>query len=310
MKKQFLLFFLCIFLIACVTLGGATPLPKIPFPTRPAVSAEPPTPAELPTLAGTLAPTFMPGSAFSPILFRLKGDPGSSFVLLGGTQPGVWISPESAAGQMTQHQFFDFYGPHGKAGRAGGDLLAGQTPPRCAGYSVKTDLAGSIDNLIGVTEGWPVISRPEKEFPVNTLVYRQAVSDWLAGQGLDHPVVQISRIVRVDLEGDGADEVFIVASHFKDQSGHLAEDGDYSLVLMRKVTTSVITSPLVADLYHSKDPVQVFPKTYELIKTMDLNRDGKLEVIVVAHFWEGFGAQVYEIKGTKPAEVLTYKCGG
>jgi hypothetical protein len=154
-----------------------------------------------------------------------------------------------------------------------------------------------------------VLTRPEKEFPVNTLVYRQAVSDWLVGQGLDKPVVQISRIVRVDLEGDGVDEVFIVASHFKDQSGHLAEDGDYSLVLMRKVTTSVITSPLVADLYHSKDPVQVFPKTYELIKTMDLNQNGKLEAIVTAHFWEGFGAQVYEIKGTKSAEVLKYKCG-
>ena len=122
MKKRFLLLFLCIFLMACAALGGATPLPEIPFPTRPAVSAEPPTSAELPIPPGTLAPTFMPGSAFSPILFRLEGDSGPSFVLLGGTQPGAWISPESAAGQMAQRQFFDFYGPLGKAGLAGGDL--------------------------------------------------------------------------------------------------------------------------------------------------------------------------------------------
>jgi hypothetical protein len=310
MKKRFLLLFLCIFLMACAALGGATPLPEIPFPTRPAVLAEPPTPAETPAPAGTLAPTFMPGSSFSPILFRLKGDSGPSFVLLGGAQTGAWISPEQIAGQMTQHQIFDFYGPIGKAGRASGDLSVAGTPSPCAGYSVKTELAGQTNNLIGVAEGWPVLTRPEKEFPANTLVYRQAVSDWLVGQGLTHPVIQISRIVRVDLEGDGVDEVFIVASYFKDQSGHMAEEGDYSLVLMRKVTTSVITSPLVADLYHSKDPEQVFPKTYELIKIMDLNRDGKLEVIVAAHFWEGFGAQVYEINGTKPAEVLKYKCGG
>ena len=44
-------------------------------------------------------------------------------------------------------------------------------------------------------------------------------------------------------------------------------------------------------------------------KIMDLNQDGKLEVILTAHFWEGFGAQIYEINGTKPAEVLKYKCG-
>jgi hypothetical protein len=306
MKKRFLLFFVCIFLMACAVLAGPTPLPEIPFPTRPVVSTEP---AEPPTPVGTLAPTFMPGSAFSPILFRLEGDFGPGFALLGGAQTGTWISPESAAGQITRRQFFDFYSPLGKAGRAGGDLSVAETPPSCAGYSVKTDLAGFTDNLIGVAEGWPVLTRPEKEFPVNTLVYRQALSDWLVGQGLDQPVIQISRIVRVDLEGDGVDEVFIVASHFKDQSGHLAEDGDYSLVLMRKVTTSVITSPLAADLYRSKEPELVFPKTYELINLMDLNRDGNLEAIVTVRFWEGFGAQVYEIKGTKPAEVLKYKCG-
>ncbi len=308
MKKRFLLFFLCIFLMACAVLARPTPLPEIPFPTRPVVSAEP---AETPIPVGTLAPTFMPGSAFSPILFRLEGDFGPGFVLLGGAQTGTWISPELTAGQMTQHQFFDFYGPLGKAGRAGGDLSTAETPSSCAGASVKTDLAGYTDNLIGVAEGWPVLTRPEKEFPVNTLVYRQAVSDWLVGQGLAHPVIQISRIVRVDLEGDGVDEVFIVASSFKDQSGHLAEAGDYALVLMRKVVAGgVVTSPLAADLYRSKEPELVFPKTYELINLMDLNRDGKLEAILTLRFWEGFGAQVYEIKGTKPAEVLAYQCGG
>jgi hypothetical protein len=305
MKKRFLLLFLCILLMACATLGGATPLPKIPFPTRPVVSVEPP------IQVGTLAPTVMPDSAFSPILFHFKGDSGPGFVLLGGAQTGAWISPELSAGQMTQHQFFDFYGPIGKAGRANGDLSVAGTPSPCAGYSVKTDLAGYTDNLIGVAEGWPVLTRPEIEFPVNTLVYRQAVSDWLAEQGLDKPVVQISRIVRVDVEGDAVDEVFIVASYFKDKSGHMAEYGDYSLVLMRKVNYGkVITSPLAADLYRSKDPELVFPATYELINIMDLNRDGKLEAIVTARFWEGFGAQVYEINGAKPAEVLKYKCGG
>jgi hypothetical protein len=235
---------------------------------------------------------------------------GPSFALLGGVQDGAWISPELAAAQMPQRAAFDFYDQTDLVGKAGGSVSYLGVPPSCAGYQVTTDLASNADYLTGVVTGWPVLTRPGHEFPTDTPVYTQAVADWLAGQGIDQPVIEISRILRVDVEGDGVDEVFIAASHFKEQSGHLAEYGDYSLVLMRKVLAgSVITVPFVEDLYRSKDPELVFPHIYVLAGVMDLNQDSKLDVVIAIHFWEGFGAQVYEIKATKTMQVLKVECG-
>jgi hypothetical protein len=211
---------------------------------------------------------------------------------------------------MPQRWNFDFYSSTDLVGRAGGSVSYPGPRPSCAVYQITTDLASNTDYLTGVVTGWPVLMRPGHEFPTDTPVYTKAVSEWLAGQGIDQPVVEISRILRVDVEGDGVDEVFIAASHFKEQSGHLAEYGDYSLVLMRKVLAGgVITVPFVADLYRSENPELVFPHTYVLAGVMDLNQNSKLDVVVAVHFWEGFGAQVYEINVTKTTQVLMAECG-
>jgi len=122
-------------------------------------------------------------------------------------------------------------------------------------------------------------------------------------------VVEISQILRVDIEGDGTEEVLISASHFVEPTGHDVEFGDYSLVLMRKVIgNSVETVPLVADYYYQEAANQ-FPLTYTTTFPADLNNDGVMEVIVGVERWEGSGVIVFEIDGTKVHPVFEVLCG-
>ena len=76
--------------------------------------------------------------------------------------------------------------------------------------------------------------------------------------------MEISQILRVDIEGDGTDEALVSASHFADPTGHGVADGDYSLVIMRKVMGDTVeTIPILADYYH-QDLEIYFPLTWTM----------------------------------------------
>jgi hypothetical protein len=137
------------------------------------------------------------------------------------------------------------------------------------------------------------------------------LSDWLQSQGNPPAEIHITRILQADLEGDGVDEILISASNFQDPSGHMAETGDYSIVLMRKVTgNDVLTIPLVKDYYVTSLPEaeMSYPLTYALAGALDLNQDGSLEVIVDVSRWEGGGVIVYRVDGQIVREVLRTIC--
>jgi hypothetical protein len=126
----------------------------------------------------------------------------------------------------------------------------------------------------------------------------------LAGiRAWDMPQQGILHIFRIDLEDDGVDEIFISASHL-DDSQHTTRNGDYSIILMRKVAgNEAVTTPLIADIYRSKEAETTYPRTYTLANFMDLNQDGILEVVVDYHRWEEDGALIYPIQGQQITQV-------
>jgi hypothetical protein len=65
---------------------------------------------------------------------------------------------------------------------------------------------------------------------------------------------------------------------------------------MRKVAgNDVITLPVVADIYLSRDAEITYPRTFSIANFIDLNQDGTMEVIVSYHRWEEDGAMIYTI---------------
>ena len=260
------------------------------FPTPTPVITEPP-----------------PSLGFSPLLYRGPGGDASS-LLLGGVQDEDWVSAAVTAAIFRGGEAYDFYSQAGLAGTGTGGSPSLELV--CSSYFVSTDLASADNGLLGVFSGWPVLRRPQQDLPLDDMMSLRAVADWLADHGMSSPMVRITRVLHVDVDGDGFDEALISAALFADPTGHMTQAGDYSVVLMRKaVGEEVMTIPLVGEYYDSAEPVLTFPFTYSLEHALDLNGDGILEVVVGVRGWEESGAQVYEIDDLDVTQVLAAQCG-
>lgn len=292
-----------------------TPLPTISFSTTPLPSGELPTsvPDSNPaatssslTLTSTATPTaaVFP-SNFSPVLLGKKYDSNMFFTLLGGVQGGSWISPDQAAANMPGASAYDVYpsasGPH---------LVYGYAPEKSMihpDYFLHTDAVLNETGMIGVLQGWQVRHGTAQELPSNHDLYRQVMLDFLAQSGVTNPQTGTMHIYRIDLEGDGSDEIFI--SDTLVESSHGVVAGDHSVVVMRKVSgTSAVTVPILVDLYTAIGYGNPFPCTYSVANFIDLNQDGVLEVIIEFDRWEDFGGSVYQVNGENVEQILGRTC--
>ena len=69
--------------------------------------------------------------------------------------------------------------------------------------------------------------------------------DGLSSRGLDVASPVIKQVVRTDLEGDGVNEILVVAEDVS--PGFLFELGDYSILFMRKVVDGVVQTAVLEE---------------------------------------------------------------
>ena len=279
-------------------------------------SPSPATPPDVPTPDPTLTATFIPTSpppsitpapvitmppGFSPVMYGKKYDANTYFLLLGGVLGSDWITPDAVTDQFAAEWDYDVYTlsesfqVHGYA--------PDFSPPNQL-YTIGTDVMVDKAGMVAVAKGWPVLQRDAEELSSENVFYQQVVLDWLKLEGVSAPESGLLTIFRVDIEGDGVDEIFINAVHL-DESQHTTKAGDYSIILMRKVAgNDAVTVPVVADVYRSQEAQVTFPRTYSTTNFIDLNQDGVLEIVVGIEKWEGDGAAVYQINGQQVVECL------
>jgi hypothetical protein len=336
-KKSFMIFVLLFSLVACsqtpvATISIETPTPAAAVPasatpwvagtdaalasptpwiagTQTALAAEAQNQNTLPTFPPpTLTPIIMEKPTdFSPVLYGGKPYQSTFFILLGGVSRETWLTPEVSiarfAGEvtyslhsMTQEYRYFVWGK------------APEFSPTCKTYFVGTDAALDEPGFVGVVDGWDVTKHPVTELSGDGQFYQQSVVDWLKAEGVSAPQVDSIHVYRVDIEGDGTDEVFISATHL-DESQHTTKAGDYSIILIRQVTgNNAVTKLVVGDVYRSQDLEITYPRTYSLANFIDLNQDGSLEVVVDIQQWEGFGARVFQIDGEDVLPALSAEC--
>jgi hypothetical protein len=285
---------------------SAVPLqPTITIPAYTAApSVTPLFPSATPTATAVSAP-----EGFTAILVQSKFD-GTVFLLVGGADDKrKWYGAGASITELTNYlnggNGFDFFA-RGKSLVTGSAQLS--QSPTCQG-TLKAAAPIPVEGRIGVKQHWPVTYRSAQVLPNDTAVYVDAVKQWLTAQGLTAPEVKIQQVLRVDLEGDGQTEVLISAARFKESTGHLSELGDYSVVLARKtVGSSVVTIPLVSDVYLNAFAETTYPKTYNIFDVADLNGDKVSEIVIYMSYWEGLGALVYNVSGDKAVQVLKANC--
>ena len=269
-----------------------TPLPEVTSTSTPTITPDP----AAPELTNPLP---------AAIIARVEGGT-NSFLLVGGSQNGSWVSAVDMAGVIAADTKYQLYTAFEIENHVTGQELT--FARLCDQHFITIDPPFTSQSAVGISGQWDVLPRTPLELSTDAEVYLRAVTAWQIEQAPSQPIPAINKIWKVDLEGNGTDEVFINGTHFAEPTGHNVEPRDYSVVLMRTVIGSeVVTVELIGD-YYSEEVVNQFPLTYNLEFIGDLNGDGQMEVVVGVSRWEGTGVLVFEIDGEEANLVLSVMC--
>ena len=194
----------------------------------------------------------------------------------GGSENGKWIKADQAAkstGKKTTYQVYSLT-------KQAGQITAGK--PKSVDEPCPDTLMVSLsskpkDGVIGLAATWNALPRKPVIADATQSVYVEAVRDFLKARGVADPKVRIIRILRVDLDGDGEEEVLISATNYftEDKSDHSAapfpeapiespRPGSYSIVILRRVVAGKVQTQLVAGEVYPKPDEPVAPNVYQI----------------------------------------------
>jgi hypothetical protein len=237
---------------------------------------------------------------------------GTSGFLMGGSHNGQWldafaIMPSLQDGERSYLLY---------AGSTLDGQLAGSPPTTpldgpCGGtptviFSEDSDPSGKI----ALVARWEAAPRQPQSLPLDTPIYEEAVVELLQSEGISEPEVHLASVERIDLEGDGVDEVLVMAARLSGLGSGLpsATAGDYSLVLLRKIINGEVTSIPLAVKVFTEDVELADPVQYNLLAMLDLNGNGNLEIVIEGWYFEGRFVTVYEITEQDAKVVLSVGC--
>ena len=90
---------------------------------------------------------------------------------------------------------------------------------------------------------------------------------------------------------------------------HAPKRGSYSIVILRRVIDGKVQTQVVAGEVYPKPDESVAPNVYKIAAVLDLNGDGKLEVIVQSFYYEGGQTTIYHCEPDKIEAALSVECG-
>ena len=171
---------------------------------------------------------------------------------------------------------------------------------------------------MAIAAPWNAMPRKVQILDPTQKVYVDAVGDFLKTKGIAEPKVKIENILRVDLDGDGEEEVLISATNYpgKDNAVPMRSPaGSYSMVVLRRVISGKVETQLVAGEFHpnayasSDESSFDAPNAYKVTAVLDLDGDGKLEIVVSSQYYEGEATTIYRCDPKKIEAVLDAGCG-
>ena len=153
---------------------------------------------------------------------------------------------------------------------------------------------------------------------VKNATYEKIMKDYLKNAGLPNATVNIMQLFRVDLEGDGVDEVVIYAQNVVDPKKHAgfwqqgdkpmldimgeikpsAEPGMYSVMLLRKIVGGKVREIPLVNFIVPKSKARVggpVPTVQRVSQFADLNGNGTLDIVFGSASREGYSYNVVEV---------------
>lgn len=237
--------------------------------------------------------------------------------LFGAISNGKWIKADETAKLIGDETTYRVYG----LTQALGEAKAGK-PTRPEGLPCEETLTVSLspkpeNGVIAIAATWNALPRKPKVIDPTQKGYVDVVRDFLETKEIKQPKVKIDSILRVDLDGDGEEEVLISAANYFGKADRIpmrSPAGSYSMVLLRRAVAGKVETQLVAGEFHprayvSKEDSFDAPSIYKVIATLDLDGDGKLEVVVGSNYYEGEEITIYRCDPKKVETLLSVACG-
>ena len=159
------------------------------------------------------------------------------------------------------------------------------------------DALGSWPDPVGVAISAPWELTPHfVQEETDNGTYSDAARPLLAARGLDVESPVIKQVVRFDMDGNGENEVLVVAEDIAESGSLFAQEGDYSLVFTRvvvegEVQTAILGESIVDEVQEGTTP---FILSHSIAAVADLSGDGKMEMVIHEIYYEGSAWSVWE----------------
>jgi hypothetical protein len=161
---------------------------------------------------------------------------------------------------------------------------------------------------VGISASWQLVPYLVEEIEDDG-TYAAFAGGLLAERGLNVPDPVIKQLLRVDLEGDGVNEVIAVAEEVNQDL--LGEPGDYSIVFMRKTVGGDIQTTILGEAVVVSPDQAPLLYSFSIGAVADLSGDGKMEIVLSSAYYEGVGVEVWEYVSDEqgPVPQIAQGCG-
>jgi hypothetical protein len=132
----------------------------------------------------------------------------------GATANEKWIKAEDAAKSIPDETTYRIYGLTQALGDAKGAKPKPSEEDVCSDVLTVSLSPQPEKGTIALAAPWNALPRKPQVIDRTQKVYVDAVRDFLKTKGTEQPKVKIEDILRVDLDGDGEDEVLISATNY------------------------------------------------------------------------------------------------
>lgn len=257
-------------------------------------------------MAAPTAPALADSGAPHPIVFSDTG------ILLGGSRGGEWLTAAEVAAALSGKELYSHYSLRHRLGSGDGGPPESFGDP-CPDSRFVEMLVPDRGSVVSLAADWNALPRAPREQSPEQKVYRDSAAAFLLENGIETNAAELAQVIRIDLEGDGVEEVLLSASHRAPRTdsdiGAGATPGDYSFILLRKLHEEKVETVMIAQDIHAAPTPYDIPYTFEIAAILDLNGDGVMEIVLSSGYYEGNAAAVITVDGLKVKQVLIEGCG-